>query len=134
MRVNSIASEVAYFAKFPCDPRTRKPRQPGLAGEELLHGGLFEVALLGQHGIQRPQQRIHIPQRLRDGALFKNRARNANKKRFNLPECELGLRSNRSNRFDNTLNSLRHQLIKQEVLIARYISDSVCVFRQICAV
>jgi len=41
-----------------------------LAGEELLHGGLFEVALLGDQLVQRAHQRIHIAQRPRDGALF----------------------------------------------------------------
>ena len=37
--------------------------EAGLAGEELLHGGLFEVALLGDEPVQRAQQRIHIAQR-----------------------------------------------------------------------
>ena len=41
-----------------------------MAGEELLHGGLFEVALLGDEPVQPAQQRIHIAQRRRDGALF----------------------------------------------------------------
>ena len=41
-----------------------------MAGEELLHGGLFEVALLGDEPVQPAQQPIHIAQRLRDGALF----------------------------------------------------------------
>ena len=44
--------------------------EAGLAGEELLHGGLLEVALLGDEPIQPAQQRIHIAQRRRDGALF----------------------------------------------------------------
>ena len=44
--------------------------EAGLAGEELLHGGLFEVALLGDEPVQPAQQRIHIAQRRRDGALF----------------------------------------------------------------
>ena len=44
--------------------------EAGLAGQELLHGGLFEVALLGDEPIQSAQQRIHIAQRRRDGALF----------------------------------------------------------------
>ena len=38
--------------------------EAGLAGEELLHGGLFEVALLGDEPVQSAQQRIHIAQRL----------------------------------------------------------------------
>ena len=45
----------------------------GLAGEELLHAGLFEVALLGDEPVQRGQQPIHIAQRLCDGALFGER-------------------------------------------------------------
>jgi hypothetical protein len=44
--------------------------EAGLAGEELLHGGLSEVALFGDEPIQSTQQRIHIVQRRRDGALF----------------------------------------------------------------
>jgi len=47
--------------------------EAGLAGEELLQGGLFEVALLGDEPVQRAQQRIHIAQRRRDGALFVGR-------------------------------------------------------------
>ena len=41
-----------------------------MAGEELLHGGLFEVALLGDEPIQPAQQRIHIAQCRGDGALL----------------------------------------------------------------
>ena len=41
-----------------------------MAGEELLHGGLFDVALLGDEPVQPAQQSIHIAQRLSDGALF----------------------------------------------------------------
>ena len=44
--------------------------EAGLAGEELLHGGLFEVALLGDEPVQPAQQPIHIAQRRSDGALF----------------------------------------------------------------
>ena len=51
-------------------PLPAEARQAGLAGEELLHGGLFEVALLGDEPVQRADQRIHIAQRRRDGALF----------------------------------------------------------------
>ena len=47
-----------------------KPRQALLAGEELLHGGLFEVALLGDELVQPADQGIHIAQRRGDGALF----------------------------------------------------------------
>ena len=44
--------------------------EAGLAGEELLHGSLFEVALLGDEPVQPVQQPIHITQRRCDGALF----------------------------------------------------------------
>ena len=51
-------------------PLAVKAGEPGLAGQELLHGGLLEVALLGDEPIQSAQQCIHIAQRRRDGALF----------------------------------------------------------------
>ena len=51
-------------------PLAVKARKAGLAGQELLHGGLFEVALLGDEPIQSAQQRIHIAQCRRDGTLF----------------------------------------------------------------
>ncbi len=44
--------------------------EAGLGGEELLHGGLFEVALLGDEPVQPAQQPIHIAQRRCDGSLF----------------------------------------------------------------
>ena len=47
-----------------------KSRKAGKAGEELLHGGLFEVVLLGDEPLQPIQQRIHITQRRRDGFLL----------------------------------------------------------------
>ena len=44
--------------------------EAGPAGEEPLHGGLLEVAFLGDESCQPLQERIHIAQRRRDGALF----------------------------------------------------------------
>ncbi|MNV74750.1 hypothetical protein D3C71_1679990 [compost metagenome] len=44
--------------------------EASLAGEKLLHGGLFEVALLRDKPLQRIQQCIHITQRRRDKELF----------------------------------------------------------------
>ena len=41
-----------------------------MAGEELLHGGLFQVVLLGDDAVQSAQQPIHIAQNIRDSALF----------------------------------------------------------------
>jgi hypothetical protein len=53
-----------------CLPLAAEARQAGLAGEELLHGGLLEVALLGDEPVQRTEQRIHIAQRRRDSFLL----------------------------------------------------------------
>src|SRR5438874_10176776 len=39
-------------------PSTREAEQAEVAGEELLHGGLFEVALLSDKPVQPAQQRI----------------------------------------------------------------------------
>ena len=52
-------------------PLAMEAGEAGLAGEELLHGGLLEVTLLGDEPVQSTQQPIHIAQRLRDGALFR---------------------------------------------------------------
>jgi hypothetical protein len=41
-----------------------------LPGQQLLHGRLFEIALLGDEPIQPVQQRIHIAQGFGDGVLF----------------------------------------------------------------
>ena len=38
--------------------------------QELLHGGLFEVALLGDEAVQPGQQSINIAERSCDHALF----------------------------------------------------------------
>ena len=47
-----------------------KTRQAALAGQQLLHRALLDVALLGDQRLQRADQRIRIPQRLGDGVLF----------------------------------------------------------------
>ena len=44
--------------------------EAGLAGEELLHGGLFEVALLGDELVHLGEQGINIRQGGGDGALL----------------------------------------------------------------
>ena len=62
--------DIAKFAQPLHLPLAVEAGEAGLAGEELLHGGLFEVALLGDEPVQPAQQRIHIAQRRRDGALF----------------------------------------------------------------
>ncbi len=51
-------------------PLPTKPRQAGLAGEKLLHGGLFEVALLGDELVELGNQGIDIGESCGDGALF----------------------------------------------------------------
>jgi len=43
-----------------------------LAGEKLLHGGLFDGALFGYQAIQPSQQHVHVAEGGGDGALFKN--------------------------------------------------------------
>ena len=51
-----------YFSlPFPLEPR-----QAGFASEELLHGGLFEVALLGDELFDSIKQGIYIAQRRAD--------------------------------------------------------------------
>ena len=42
-----------------------------MAGEELLHGGLLEVAVLGDEPVQPAQQPIHIAQCRSDGSLLR---------------------------------------------------------------
>ena len=49
--------------------------EAGLAGEELLHGGLLEVALLGDEPVERGDERVDIRERGDDGALFGPSAR-----------------------------------------------------------
>ena len=44
--------------------------QASLAGEELLHGSLFEVVLLGDELVKCPNKRAHVTQGLRDSELF----------------------------------------------------------------
>ena len=51
-------------------PFHREARQPFLAGEQFLHGALFDVALLGDELLQGFDERIRIAQRLGDGFLF----------------------------------------------------------------
>ena len=47
-----------------------KPWQAPLAGEQFLHGALFDVALLGEELLQGFDEGIRIAQRLGDGFLF----------------------------------------------------------------
>src|SRR5437762_2137967 len=51
-------------------PLATKAWQTSLATEELLHGGSFKVALLGDEMIQRTDQRVHIRERPGDGVLL----------------------------------------------------------------
>src|SRR5438309_733942 len=52
-------------------PFPAEPLQASLAGEELLHGGLLYCPLLGDQRVQRPDQPLHIRQRLGDGLLLR---------------------------------------------------------------
>ena len=60
-RNNILAPQVRHIPQPLHIPLSTKPPQAYLAGEELLHGGLFEVALLGDELVQRADQRIHSP-------------------------------------------------------------------------
>src|ERR1019366_10423637 len=51
-------------------PFTGEAGQARLACEQLLHGGLLEVALLRDEPFKRAKQRIDVAQGRRDGALF----------------------------------------------------------------
>src|ERR1017187_3210147 len=72
-RAKGTSFHVSYFSQSLHLPLAVEAGEAGFPGEELLHGGLFEVALLGDEPVQRVQQRIHIAQRPRDGALFRLR-------------------------------------------------------------
>ena len=61
-----------------------------MAGEELLHGGLFEITLLGEHPVQHPQQRIHIAQRASNRSLLVD-ARESNTEAFYVNACNVGI-------------------------------------------
>src|SRR5271166_1086883 len=69
-RVARIAKQIKQLSESIGTPLAGEAGEALVAGEELLHGGLLEVALLGDELGQRAQQRVDIPQRLRDGALF----------------------------------------------------------------
>ena len=71
--VNAVCSRLQSpeFTKSLHLPLPTEPRQAGFAGEELLHRGLLDVALLGDQRIERGDQRIHIAQRGRNRALFR---------------------------------------------------------------
>ena len=83
VRVSLVADATQAMANVPQPlhlPLPVESGKAGLAGEELLHGGLLEVALLGDEPFQAVQQCIHIAQCGCDGALFgerRTRDRNA---------------------------------------------------------
>ena len=96
-------------------PLIRESREPYFACEELLHGGLLKVALLGDEAVQPGQQRINVAKRGGDSALFGER-RLGDYELANSGERELWLRSDRLDGGDDVLNQRRHQDMKQEVL------------------
>src|SRR6185437_6552807 len=51
-------------------PPPAKPRQALLSGEELLQGGLLEVALLGDERVERGEQGVNVREGGGYGALF----------------------------------------------------------------
>ena len=51
-------------------PLPAEPRQALLAGEQFLHGALFDVAFFGDELLQGFDEGIRIAQRLGDGFLF----------------------------------------------------------------
>ena len=63
-------AESANFIRSRLSPLIVKTGEPRSTAEELLHGGLFEVALLGDKPVQPAQQLIHVT-RTRDRALFR---------------------------------------------------------------
>lgn len=76
-RVHAVPKKHHVVAQLLHLPLSVEAGEAGLAGQELLHGGLLEVALLGDEPVQPAQQLINIAQRGRDGALFREgRARN----------------------------------------------------------
>lgn len=58
------------LSKSNSRPLVIKPRQASPAGEELLHGGLLEVALLGDQAVQAVEQRIHVAEGFCDCLLL----------------------------------------------------------------
>ena len=60
----------SHLAKRLDCPFSVEARQALLAGEQFLHGALFEVALLGEELLQGFDEGIRIAQRLGDGFLF----------------------------------------------------------------
>lgn len=51
-------------------PLSTEPRRAGLAGEKLLHGGLFEVALFSDQFNKSSDQRIYVGEGSGDSTLF----------------------------------------------------------------
>src|SRR5213593_2719464 len=72
MDVQCLASKyIAHVGHASIPPIAGKAWQARFAGQKLLHCGLLEVALLGDEPVQPAQKCIHIAQRRRDGALFR---------------------------------------------------------------
>ncbi len=78
----NMIKTIGNLPKLPCLPHPIVSWQAHSTGQKLLHSGLFEVPLLGGEPIQRFQQRIHIVQHGRDGALFEDIGRQIH--RFNV--------------------------------------------------
>ena len=73
-------------------PLPSEPRQTRLTGEELLHGGLLEVALFGDELVHRCDKRVNIRKRGGDGASFSYFRRHREYQALDLTSAYVGLR------------------------------------------
>ncbi|MFN9940294.1 MAG: hypothetical protein ACK56I_12555, partial [bacterium] len=60
--IGAILEILHVIAQSYCLPLPLKPGQPPLAGEQLLHGGLLDVAFFGNQALQRIQKFIYFLQ------------------------------------------------------------------------
>lgn len=68
-RSGIAAAECEQFPQPLYLPLPAEAGESRPAGEELLHDGQLEFALLGDEPVKPAQQRIHVAQRRRDGTL-----------------------------------------------------------------
>ena len=66
----SASSAISELSNLLYIPLPTEPRQTSFTSEQLMHGRLLQVALLGDHLIQASEQRIDIAQRRRNRSLF----------------------------------------------------------------
>src|SRR5450759_3495704 len=68
--IDCVLPRCRYITKSLRLPLAVKAGKTPMTGEELLHGGLFEVALLGDEPVQRTDQGVDVVQCFSDGFLF----------------------------------------------------------------